>query len=123
MLVVVGLFVGSTMSRFTSNIEPYDRPEYTDITLTTNAGVVTQFLCLSQALRHAHEYQPWSQYLTLLLSPLTARAAARAEVFMPGHLLWHALVWSRNCGQLVNNLIRHQRCLNHDTCITLVNRL
>ena len=34
-----------------------------------------------------------SCYIMLLLPLLTARA----EGFLPGHLLWHALVWRRHC--------------------------
>jgi len=39
------LFVGSTMSRVTSNIGLYYRAENTDITLTSNVGVATRYLC------------------------------------------------------------------------------
>src|SRR6218665_1460190 len=47
-----------------------------------------------------------------LLPPLTARSAARAEVFLSGHLPWHALVWRRHCStELYSTLMIHCRLL------------
>src|SRR6218665_458101 len=36
-------------------------------------------------------------YIILSLPLLTARAAARAEVFLSGHLPWLGLVWRHHC--------------------------